>query len=112
MNASKCLLDLGFFAKVSLEPLAGGCPSWEWAHDMAADGGISLTLRKRSVGGSRSAIGADDLSCWAPPDASQVDDDNGDRLPFPTSRFNAGSAAAANLIMAPECDSSWQSSEL
>lgn len=113
---------------MSLEPLAGGRASWGWAHDMAADGKISLTLRESSAsGGSSSAsdAAAGDMSCWAVPNVSQGDDESGkgdgsnegsSSVPFPTSRFSAGCSGSGNdgqaATAGQESDSSWQSSEL
>jgi hypothetical protein len=98
-----------------MEPLAGGQPSWDWSHDMAADGSISLTLRESTASRSSSRDSSADTSCWAMPDAIEAEDGSA-TAHFPTSRFKAGgnngSGSAGSGAVAPECDSSWQSSEL
>ena len=100
--------------QVSMEPLAGGQPSWDWLHDMAADGSISLTLHESTASSSSSSRDSSaDTSCWAMPDAIEAADSSASAH-FPTSRFKAGgkSGSAGSGAVAPECDSSWQSSEL
>jgi hypothetical protein len=103
--------------QVSLEPLAGGRPSWGWSHDMAADGSISLALRESAASRRSEHDTSGDMSCWAMPDAVEAQD-TGKHTQFPTSRFKAGEkdcsskTNAGSGAVAPECDSSWQSSQL
>jgi hypothetical protein len=83
---------------------------------MAADGSISLALRESTASGSSSNRDSfADTSCWAMPDAAETQDSIA-AAHFPTSRFKAGgnngSGSARSGAVAPECDSSWQSSEL
>lgn len=48
---------------VSVEPLCCGAASWDWAHDIAADGRISLTQRENGGGGNGSD-GQDEVPWW------------------------------------------------
>jgi hypothetical protein len=121
---------------ISVEPLCRGAASWDWVHDMAADGRISLTLREHSGGGGGSDAGGgwDDAPWWVQRPAARSGSSNGHRglngsvngnggerqgglsLPLPSAASNGASSwwppGAPAPGSSPECDPSWLSSQL
>lgn len=118
---------------VSLEPLPGGRPTWDWAHDMAADGSVSLTLRESPCGGVSGFGGSDsnDAPLWVQrangsgngSDRAHVNGSGGGvSMPSANGKdCNGGngsssarwpSGAAAPGASQQECDPSWLSSQL
>jgi len=127
---------------ISVEPLCRGAASWDWAHDMAADGRISLTLRENSGGGGGNVGGWGDAPWWVQQPAARNGSGNGNGhggrngsvngnrchngrhsnrmpLPLPSAARNGSGGApswwppgAPAPGSSPECDPSWLSSQL
>lgn len=115
--------------------VAGGRPTWDWAHDMAADGSISLTLRETPCGGASDSGGSSsssDAAWWAQPaDGSGRGSGNGSGrahvsgvgsgAPTPSAdgqaRNGSSNGSSNGAWRSPgagqqECDPSWLSSQL